>query len=101
MMIFGLRISSYTSSLTKQSEINDRFKSTGLLACARGMGLGWSSMGVRRPRMLRGKHVLLGLQSWFRVLGLSGLANLGQVLKSGLGLTVGLWGIVIIWILDC
>ncbi|KAG4173865.1 hypothetical protein ERO13_A11G087900v2 [Gossypium hirsutum] len=45
---------------------------------------------VRRPRMLRSKHVLLGLQSWFSVLGLSGLVNLGQVLKLGLGL-IGLF----------
>ncbi|KAG4184777.1 hypothetical protein ERO13_A09G191500v2 [Gossypium hirsutum] len=40
--------------------------------------------------MLRCKHVLLGLQSLFNVLGLPGLVNLGQVLKLGLGL-IGLF----------
>ncbi|XP_017632857.2 uncharacterized protein LOC108475405 [Gossypium arboreum] len=76
---------------TEAAILEIRYQSVGMRT---GYGSGLEQHGgtgaVRRPRMLRGKHVLLGLQSWFSVLGLSGLVNLGQVLKLGLGL-IGLF----------
>ncbi|KAG4165979.1 hypothetical protein ERO13_A13G103601v2 [Gossypium hirsutum] len=66
MMIFGLRISSYTSSLTKQSEINDRFKT-----------------GRKKPKKKNTKYFPIGCHSRCCSLFLSRYRSVGM--RTGYG----------------